>query len=231
LNPPASDHARVPGIFGIGYFVLSGLAFVLAPPLPPPDGDPAVIAAFHATNARALQVNATITTFAVLCLVVFLGALRGRLSGNRTWAAAGTAAGGMGATLVVAFSAVGAAVGLRGGSTESIHVATALHDVAYVGVALAGGAFGIAAFAYALAIRTTRALPAGLAPGGFAAALALLGGVASVGLDRGPLQIGSPLSLFGYALWNFWVAAAATALWMIPPPVAARPLPLPGASE
>jgi len=231
LKPPSSDHARVPGIFGIGYFVLSGLAFVLAPPLPPPGGDPAVTAAFHATNAWALRANATITTFAALCLVVFLGGLRGRLSGNRTWAAAGTAAGGMGATLVVAFAGVSAAVGPRAASPESIQVAIALHDVAYVGAALAGGAFGIAAFAYALAIRTTRALPAGLAPGGFAAALALLGGVASVGLDRGPIQIGSPLSLFGYAIWTFWVAAAATALWIIPPPTAPRPLPLPGASE
>ena len=229
MNPPPGSE-RVPGLFGLGYFVLSGLAFLLAPPLPPPDGEPAVIAAFHALNSQALQVNATMTTFAALCLLVFVGGMRSRLAEDRTWSAAGSAAGAAGATLVVSFAAVGAAIGHRAGSVEGIEVATALHDVAYIGQSLAGGAFGIAAFAFSFAIRQTQALPRGLVAGGFVTAFLLLAGVASVGLQAGPLKIGSPLSLLGFATWTFWVAAAASALWMIPAPLPARPLPPPGAS-
>lgn len=227
---PAPSAERVPALFGLGYFLLSGLAFLLAPPLPPPDGDPAVIAAFHAINKAALQANATMTTFAALCLLVFLGGMRGRLAANRTWSAAGSAAGVAGATLVVAFSAVGAAIGVRAGSAQGVEVAGALHDITYIGQTLAGGAFGIAAFAFAFAIRQTGGLPRGLVGAGFATACLLLAGVASVGTSGGPVKLGSPLSLLGSAAWTFWVAAAAAALWIVPAPLPARPLPPPGAS-
>ena len=200
---------------GVLYFILSGIAFSLVPPLPKPDAPIATIVTYLANNRMGFLVNNYLNCLNTVLFLWFLSALRTLLGraegGEQTVSRAAFGAGLASAVVLLVFTMISGGIVFQAAAEGDPAVIRALYDILNVGYTLAG--LPIAGF---LAAASVVLIGRRLSPwlGWFGALVALAQGLAAAGIliAGGPLALGSPFGFVTFLLFFLWVLLASIML-------------------
>jgi hypothetical protein len=213
-NSTRVSHARLERLLlasGAAYFILSGLAFSLVPPLPAPATPVAVIAAYFADHRSAFLANTFLNCLNQALFLWFLGGLRALLGrvegGEQTLARVAYGSGVLGAAVLLVFTMLSGGLVYRAAGAGDPAVVRVFYDCFNVGFTLAG--LPLASFlAAASALLIVRKMSAWLGWVGLLVALAQVVAAAGILIEAGPLALGSPFGFAAFLLFFVWVLIA-----------------------
>jgi hypothetical protein len=215
MSLTADQARRLGGVVGI-LFVVVAVVGILLPGTPPKADEVTKIGTFFTDKRGSILAANYLTCVAFVFFLLFVGALRSHLgAADRTGLRPGSAAlagGVVGASMVIAGTAVlnGAAFQVAGAGDANLN--HALYDVANDLFFASGFGFAVFFAGAGVAVAITGALPNALAPAGLVVALLNLVGGVGFFAKSGFFAIGGAFGFIVPVASLLWVLAASVAM-------------------